>query len=198
MPTAPDSPTSDAALAARIQAGDRGALEYLYRQRAGAVYRYALALGGNPAWAADATHDAFLQFAVRPGGFTSERGSLAAYLCGMARFHLLALLREPVASEYEREAEHEIVDPSFEPLALLVKRQSTEALLAALRKLPLVFREAVVLVDLQECDYADAARIAGVPLNTLRTRLHRARRRLAELLGAGEPKLSERTHDVSA
>lgn len=198
MLTSPDSSLSDASLAARIQAGDRVALEQIYRQHAGAVYRYALALGGNSAWAADATHEAFLQFALRPGSFASDRGSLAAYLCGIARFQLLALLREPVAGEREGDDGEEIGDTSCEPLALLVKRQSTEALLAALRKLPLVFRETVILVDLQECDYADAARIAGVPLNTLRTRLHRARRRLAELLGAATPNLSERTHDVSA
>ena len=55
---------------------------------------------------------------------------------------------------------------------------------AALRQLPAPFREAVVLVDLQERPYAEAARIAGVQINTLRTRLHRARGKLAVLLGA--------------
>jgi RNA polymerase sigma-70 factor (ECF subfamily) len=42
----------------------------------------------------------------------------------------------------------------------------------------------VVLVDLQERPYAEAARIAGIELNTMRTRLHRARSRLSALLGA--------------
>jgi len=43
-------------------------------------------------------------------------------------------------------------------------------------------REALVLVDLQERSYAEAAQVAGVELNTLRTRLHRGRARLADLL----------------
>jgi RNA polymerase sigma-70 factor, ECF subfamily len=45
-----------------------------------------------------------------------------------------------------------------------------------------VFREAVVLVDIQERTYTEAAQIAGVEINTLRTRLHRARKRLAQAL----------------
>jgi RNA polymerase sigma-70 factor (ECF subfamily) len=73
------------------------------------------------------------------------------------------------------------------PETLLVRAQSGARVWQALRELPWTFREAVVLVDLQERPYADAARIAGVELNTLRTRLHRARMRLARLLGdAGE------------
>jgi RNA polymerase sigma-70 factor (ECF subfamily) len=43
-----------------------------------------------------------------------------------------------------------------------------------------------VLVDLQERSYEDAATIAGVSLDVLRTRLHRARQRLADLLAPGE------------
>ena len=53
---------------------------------------------------------------------------------------------------------------------------------AALRRLPAPFREAIVLVDLQERPYAEAARIAAVEVNTLRTRLHRGRAKLAALL----------------
>jgi RNA polymerase sigma-70 factor (ECF subfamily) len=56
---------------------------------------------------------------------------------------------------------------------------------AGLRALPAPFREALLLVDLQERPYAEAARIAGIEVNTLRTRLHRARLKLAALLNAG-------------
>jgi RNA polymerase sigma-70 factor (ECF subfamily) len=54
-----------------------------------------------------------------------------------------------------------------------------------MRALPAPFREALVLVDMQERPYAEAAAIAGIELNTLRTRLHRARLKLAALLNAG-------------
>jgi RNA polymerase sigma-70 factor (ECF subfamily) len=52
----------------------------------------------------------------------------------------------------------------------------------AILTLPPVFREAVVLCELQELRYAEAAAAVGVPLGTLRSRLHRGRRLLSEAL----------------
>lgn len=60
---------------------------------------------------------------------------------------------------------------------------------AALAALPANYREAVTLVDLDQHSYKDAARCAGVPVGTIMSRLHRARKRLAKSLldVAGEP-----------
>jgi RNA polymerase sigma-70 factor (ECF subfamily) len=173
----------DATLAAQVAARDGAALERLYRREAGAVYRYLLALAGNPAWAADATQEAFVALVERrAGGFDAARGSLAAYLAGVARHHLLALWRaRPLADD---DAADERADPGLDPEALLVRRQSVDGLRAALARLPWPQREAIVLVDLQQRPYAEAAAIAGTELNTLRTRLHRGRAQLARLLDA--------------
>lgn len=174
----------DAALAAAVAACEPDALERLYRREAAAVYRYALALGGNAAWAADATQEAFLGFVDRASAFDAARGSLGAYLAGMARHHLLGLWRESPPPSPEGEATEPLDEA--DPESLLVARQSSDALWAALARLPWPQREALVLVDLQQRAYAEAAAIAGVELNTLRTRLHRARARLAQAL-RGEP-----------
>jgi RNA polymerase sigma-70 factor (ECF subfamily) len=182
---APFRPRSEAAdpgaLHARVCAGDRSALDQAYRLEAGPVYRYALALAGNPAWAADATQDAFVAYWTRPRGFDPGRGALGAYLAGIARHALLARLREaPVAADDPDD------EPGVEsPEAVLVKNQDTETLWRAIRALPWPFREALVLVDLQGRAYGDAAAIAGIETNTLRTRVFRARRRLATALAAG-------------
>src|SRR5262245_63598773 len=80
-----------AALLGRLLAGDPSALDALYRREAGAVYRYAMAMAGDAAAAADATHDAFVALATRPSGFDAARGELGAYLAGIARHSLLAL-----------------------------------------------------------------------------------------------------------
>ena len=177
---------TDAILAQRIAQGDRAALARLYARDSAAVYRYGLAMCGNPAWAADAMQEAFMQFIQRSATYTSERGALGGYLCGIARHLLLAQMREPQAPQTAEGMEDDWLqdgsDPVDGPLELLVARQSTEALLAAVRQLPLQFREALILVDLQEYDYAQAAQISGAPLNTLRTRLFRARKQLAHLL----------------
>ena len=196
VPRGPGADEPDTAtLVARLVRGDRATLAVLYRREAPAVYRYALAMCGNTAWAADATQDAFMAFAAQPHGYDVQRGSLGAYLAGAARHALLAQWRQQRqhvsldAGEDGTEAPVAAGDDAT-PETLLVREQDTQALWGALRRLPVPFREAVVLVDLQERPYAEAARIAGIELNTLRTRLHRARIRLAELLGGALGALS--------
>jgi len=170
----------DAALVSALGTGDADALARLYRRESGPVYRYALALCGNPAWAADAVQDAFMQLMQRPQGFDAARGSVGAYLAGIVRHRVLAQWREPLQADEGEDAE--TATPDASPERLLVQRQDSDAVWAAVRRLPWVFREALILVDLQERPYAEAAQIAGVELNTLRTRLHRARQRLAQQL----------------
>jgi RNA polymerase sigma-70 factor (ECF subfamily) len=173
-----------AALVARLASGDRAALEELYRHEAGPVYRYVLALCAEQSLAADATHEAFLSFAAKPGGFDPGRGTLGAYLAGVARHALLAALREARRAEPLVDADGDDLAGADEacPESIFVREQRIAAVWEAIRALPWPFREAVVLVDLQDRPYAEAAAIAGVEQNTLRTRVFRGRRRLAALL----------------
>jgi RNA polymerase sigma-70 factor, ECF subfamily len=171
---------------ADLRLGQRAAIGVIYEAEAPRVYRYALALAGNAAWAADATQDAFVALALRPEGFDPTRGPLGAWLAGVARHALAAQWRqalghEPLADDGERD---EAADANAaSPEQLMVQAQDQAAVWHALRRLSPVLREAVVLVDLQERPYVEAAAIAGIELNTLRTRLFRGRQRLAVLLG---------------
>lgn len=180
----------EAAVVRRITAGDRSAIDGLYRRHSGAVYRYALALCGNADWAADAVQEAFVGFAQRPEGFDPQRGPLEAYLIGAARHALWAQWRlqqqtvplqadgDPSGDDPDEAAAPHHVNPE----AVLVRAQTNDQVWQALRRLPWPQREAVVLVDVQERSYEEAAQIAGVELNTLRTRLHRGRGKLARWL----------------
>ncbi|SFR94473.1 RNA polymerase sigma-70 factor, ECF subfamily [Mitsuaria sp. PDC51] len=179
--SASTSCVTSAALVRRLRQGDAGALEPLYRSESPGVYRYALALCGQADWAADAMQEAFVQFAGRPEGWDAGRGTLGAYLAGMARHHLLSRWRDRPVAHDETDAET-ADDPAEAPEQQLVRAQDQARVWAALAQLPWTFREAVVLVDLQERPYAEAARIAGVELNTLRSRLHRGRARLLAAL----------------
>ena len=184
-PASASTPT----LLARLAAGEAAALDEIYRREGPPVYRYALALSGNAAAAADATQEAFIALAIRPQGFDAGRGSLGAYLAGVARHALQALWRSQHLQDSldaTDEPAPEIADTGAwpSPETVLVQLQDSTRLWTALRTLPAPFREALVLVDLQERPYAEAARIAGCEINTLRTRLHRARLKLAALLGA--------------
>jgi RNA polymerase sigma-70 factor (ECF subfamily) len=60
--------------------------------------------------------------------------------------------------------------------------QQVDALRRALGALPVVYREAVVLCDLQELSYQDAATAAGCAIGTVRSRLHRGRQMLAAMM----------------
>lgn len=190
MPTETRSAGEDHAslmkLLERLRQGDAGALEPLYRRESAAVYRYALGVCRNPAWAADAMQDAFVALAAQPQSFDPLRGSLGAYLAGIARHTLLARWRE-AGREVEvgdDEGDETSAAAAESPESLLVRSQDQAAVWRAIESLSWPFREALVLVDLQERPYVEAARIAGIEINTLRTRLHRARLRLATLLNA--------------
>lgn len=98
--------------------------------------------------------------------------------------------REPEPREpetLERLAERELEPSDWErPLleAASAGRWGTgETVQAALEELPAEFREAVLLVDVEELTYEEAAKTLGCPVGTVRSRLFRARRRLARVLG---------------
>ncbi len=177
-----------AALLAKAIHGDASALGLLYRRESGAVYRYALALCGDEAAALDAMQEAFTQLLLQPRGFDPTRGSLGAYLAGIARHQLLARWREArrfvalLGSDEDDEGhDAQALAPSSD--SLLVRAEADEQLWQTIRRLPWSQREALVLVDLQERSYQEAAQVAGVSVDVLRTRLHRARQSLAARLG---------------
>ncbi len=176
----------EAALLARVAAGDAEALGLLYRRESGSVYRYVLALAGDEAAALDALQEAFAQLLRGPQAFQAGRGSLGAYLAGMARHQLLNQWRDARRHIPLDEAAEDEVDLVPASDTRLQDEQQQGQLWAAIRRLSWPQREALVLVDLQERPYEDAAAIAGISVDVLRTRLHRARQRLADLLAVGE------------
>lgn len=176
--------SDECALLARLAAGDAEALAQLYRRESGSVYRYALALAGDEAAALDAVQEAFAQLLRGPQGYQAGRGSLGAYLAGMARHQLLSQWRDTRRHvPLDDTLDSEPTPASDERLA---QSQREDGLWAAIRRLSWPQREAITLVDLQERSYEEAAAIAGTSVDVLRTRLHRARQRLADLLAAGE------------
>ena len=177
---------TDDELLALMRSGHEQGFVALYRRRQGAIYRFALQMSGSPAVAEDITQEVFLTL-IRDGcGFDPQRGTLSGYLFGIARKLVLRHLergRSDVALDAEGESsawpELAVND---DPLADLTHREGVAALRRAVSALPRRYREVVVLCDLEEVDYADAARILGCPIGTVRSRLHRARALLLEKL----------------
>ena len=165
----------DRTLVDAVRRGDEGAFAALYAAHHGPIYRYALHMCG-PAAADDVVQETFLSVLRRPNTFDPARGTLVAYLFGIARHHMLKSLaraRFEVPIDDEQIAGGASSDGTV--LDDLSRAETVAAGRIAIESLPLVYREVVVLCELQELDYTSAAAIVECPLGTIRSRLHRAR-----------------------
>jgi RNA polymerase sigma-70 factor, ECF subfamily len=177
---------TDDQLLLRIRSGDEQAFLGLYRRRQAALYRFALHMSGSGPVAEDVTQEVFLALLRQDCGYDAQRGTLSSYLFGIARKLILRHL-ERGRADVNLEAESEDGTPpelavDDDLLADLTRRESIEALHRAVQALPRRYREVVVLCDLEEVDYSDAAMVLGCPIGTVRSRLHRARALLLEKL----------------
>jgi RNA polymerase sigma-70 factor, ECF subfamily len=184
METPPAEPDDDLLL--RIHSGDEQAFVALYRRRQAPLYRFALQMSGSPAVAEDITQEAFMVLLRDGCEFDPERGSLSGYLFGIARKLVLRYLERSRRLVSMEEDAEEMAGPLAavfdDPLAGLTRRESIEALRRAVMVLPRLYREVVVLCDLEELDYTDAAAVLECPVGTVRSRLHRARALLLDKL----------------
>ena len=177
---------TDDELLLRIHSGDEEAFLCLYRRRQSSLYRFALHMSGSASVAEDITQEVFLAILREECGYDPERGTLSGYMFGIARKLVLRHLERNRANvTLEPESEEGGVPEmalSGDPLLDLTHREGVEALRRAVQALPRRYREVVVLCDLEEVDYADAAIALSCPIGTVRSRLHRARALLWEKL----------------
>src|SRR3954454_9976174 len=179
-------PETDEELLIRIHSGDEQAFVSLYRRRQGAIFRYVLHMSGSETTAEDITQEVFLAVIRDMSGFDPDRGGLSGYLFGIARKLVLRHLERGRLDVALESGFDETVLPELavddDPLVDLTHREGLDALRRAVLALPRRYREVVVLCDLEEMDYADAAVVLGCPIGTVRSRLHRARALLLEKL----------------
>ncbi len=172
---------TDEELYGLMRKGDKRAFAELYERREPALYRYALHMSGSKAAAEEVAQEVFVQLMSANTWFDEKRGSLEAWMYGVARnlvrvFRRKGVIGSPYTAEPpEQVFEHDIVGD-------LIHGESLAALRAALLELPDNYRDAVVLCDLEERNYEEAARLMGCPVGTVRSRLHRARGLLAARL----------------
>ncbi len=196
----------DASLVEALAGGDGDAARELYRRHSHAILRFAMAMTNSRATAEDIVHDTFVELLYRPRNFTPARGSLRAFLYGIARHRianaarrLASLPSDPAeeAARVESMMEGEQTDlsatalpataaPAATALTITPEDQTEHAqeiglLRAAIGSLPLAYREVIAWCDLEEVPYATVADILGCPLGTVRSRLHRARALLSEI-----------------
>jgi len=185
------SEPGDSELLRSMLAGDEEALALLYRRRQGSVYRFALQMSGSKPMAEDVTQEVFL-FLMREGHvFDPARGSLSAFLLGVARNHVLRRMRvdqfmTPIGDDDDDEAVFVATGTDLRPLDDLARAETIELVRRAVLSLPPKYREVVVLCELQDVSYGEAAEILGCAIGTVRSRLHRARALLLAKLRPAE------------
>ena len=166
--------TSDQELLLKMLSGDEDAFTTLYRRRQGPVYRFALQMTGNVVVAEDVTQEVFMALLTKTAKYDVARGSLASFLYGVARNLVLRRI--------EKTAEIEDYAGPEDLLDDLTRRETVENVRRAVLSLPAVYREAVVLCDLQDTSYEEAALVLDCPIGTVRSRLNRGRSMLAQKL----------------
>lgn len=180
---------ADEDLLRRIASGETAALGVLFRRRQQNVYRFALHLTGSPSLADDVTQDVFVTVIRDAGRYEPGRAAVPAWLCGIARNFVrrrLAIDRGAASIDADEGLEAALPAPSPDPLADLTTAEAIDALRRAVLALPLRYREVLVLCDLQETSYLDAAATLGCPVGTVRSRLSRARSLLTVKMQAGQ------------
>ena len=181
------SDLSDSELLRSMLAGDEEALALLYRRRQAGIYRFALQMSGSKTIAEDVTQEVFL-FLMREGHvFDPARGSVSAFLFGVARNHVLRRLRveqvlAPLGEDSDDDAPFLHASSDLCPLDDLTRAETIESVRKAVLSLPSKYREVVVLCELQDVSYGETAEILGCAIGTVRSRLHRARALLLEKL----------------
>jgi RNA polymerase sigma-70 factor (ECF subfamily) len=171
----------DDVLLRRSAKGDEEAFTQLYRRNQAHIYRFALRMTGQPWAAEEIVQDVFMTLVREPKKYDPERGPLGAFLYGIARNRVMKHLeRQPREFSLERkdsEGETKMLEAVDDrtPAQWAELRERREQVRSAVLSLPPEFRETVVLCELEEMSYEEAARTLECPVGTVRSRLHRGR-----------------------
>jgi RNA polymerase sigma-70 factor, ECF subfamily len=145
------------------------------------MYRFALRMTGNNWAAEEIVQDVFMTLMRQPKKYDASRGTIGAFLYGIARNRVMKHL-ERLPREISLEEKNEdgtgsgiVLQDNATPATWAEKRERVVQIRAAVLELPAEFREAVVLCELEELSYEEAAAMAGCPIGTIRSRLHRGR-----------------------
>ena len=173
-----ESPTQELELLRLLARGNQDAFAALYERYQGPIYRFVLHMTGNSATAEEVTQEVFMLMIRKPKAYDANKGSLAGYLFGVARNLARRGTQKTqfdVPLEEETETDEFVRAGDLDILGELTQAELVEALRKAVLALPVPYREAVVLCDLEEMSYADAAHALACSAGTVASRLHRAR-----------------------
>jgi RNA polymerase sigma-70 factor, ECF subfamily len=179
---------SDAVLLKRALTGDENAFLALYQRLKGGIFRYAYYMTNSQTVAEEVVQEVFVLLLKEASGYREDRGDVGAFAFGIARNFVRRIERR------ERPYEPIPTDESIgnlpgslisEPESLprqLIRNEVAARVQSAIASLPDHYRQAVVLCDLCELSYDQAALRLQCAVGTIRSRLNRAHAILAQKL----------------
>jgi len=153
-------------------------LRRVFEDHKDAVYDFALRMTGSEAAAEDMAQDCFLELLRHPGRFDEARGSLRTYLFGVTRHlvyrHWRAEQRHVPTDEFADDLHSYSPDLAASSISTIIRE--------AVQSLPAFQRESVLLFEYEGFTLEEIAAITKVEVGTVKSRLHRARERLRQVL----------------
>lgn len=182
----------DSDLIERARSGDLSAFEQLFLQYRNQVFSLAYRMTGNPLDAEDVCQDVFLQ-AMRKMDTFQGRSAFSTWLyrvtVNRSKDHLRKKKRTPELLSHDGESPE---PPAAESAGLSVTNDGPEreAVMSearsivedALMRLPLSLRAPLVLYEVEGLEYSEISRVLRLPVGTVKSRIFRARVKLAEIL----------------
>lgn len=169
-------------------AGDEAAFLVLYNRMKADIFRYAFYMTNSKSAAEEVTQEVFMALLKEGRNYRADRGEVAAFAFGIARNFVRRIERRerayqpfPVGGAGEGVAERLISEPEVLS-GQMIRGEVVERVQAAIASLPDHYRQVIVLCDLCELSYADAACRLECAVGTIRSRLNRAHALLAEKL----------------
>ena len=170
---------SDEALVAAFVAGDQAAFTQLVERHSRRVYAICLRYFGNPTDAEDAAQEAFLALYRRASTFTgASRFSTWMYRVATNACNDLARKRVRRPQTTTQDVYETLPDEED----LLARRELGMELSSALARLEAEYRVPILLHDVAGLPYQDIADRAGLPVGTVKSRIHRGHAKLAAAL----------------
>jgi RNA polymerase sigma-70 factor (ECF subfamily) len=185
--------TPDSDLVAAAKAGDRKALEELLGRHQGRVYRFGKKMCRDDEDAADVLQETLLAAARTLPEFR-EASSVSTWLYTIARSFCIKRRRTSkfapaVVESLDQDEAGAVADPARSPEEAVAGRQLQRALDEAIAALEPMYREVLVLRDVEGLPAAEVAEALGLSVEAVKSRLHRARmavrERVAPALGLG-------------
>ena len=177
-----ESRDTDEGLLARVVTGDQAAFEQLFRRYQKPLFRYLLDMVRHEAVAEELVCEA-MTAVWRNAPTFQGRSRVSTWIFAIASNKAKTLMRRPQLQEADSEMTARLVDPAPGPAENIASQEQASSVRAAMEGLTPEHRQVVELTFMHGFSYQEIAEVAGCPVNTVKTRMFHAKRRLREALG---------------